>query len=64
MTEITETGGNIQLKLNGGDQSTGLESIQNSDVRSQKILRDGQLYLMYEGKMYDVQGKKIIINHE
>lgn len=64
MTEITETGGNIQLKQNGGDQSTGLESIQNSDIRSQKILRDGQLYLMYEGKMYDVQGKKININHE
>ena len=24
-----------------------------------KILRDGQIYLMYNGRMYDVQGNRI-----
>ena len=41
------------------DLPTGIEDVrsQNSDVRTQKILRDGKLYLMYKGQMYDVQGK-------
>ena len=38
---------------------TGIESIQPSEVRSQKILRDGQLYMMYKGKMYNVQGQDV-----
>ncbi|MBQ7631648.1 MAG: DUF4886 domain-containing protein [Paludibacteraceae bacterium] len=41
------------------EEPTGIESIQPSDVRSQKILRNGQLYLMYKGTMYSVQGQKI-----
>ena len=41
------------------DAATGMESVQTSDVRSQKILRDGQLYLMYKGTMYNVQGAKV-----
>ena len=41
------------------DLPTGVEDVrsQNSDFRSQKVLRDGKLYLMYKGQMYDVQGK-------
>jgi hypothetical protein len=27
-----------------------------------KFLRDGQIYLMYEGRMYDVRGQLIIEN--
>lgn len=42
-----------------GNAATGTESIQPSEVRSQKILHNGQLYLMYEGRMYDVQGRRI-----
>ena len=36
-----------------------IESIQASDVRNQKVLRDGQLYIMYEGKMYNVLGTEV-----
>ncbi len=35
----------------------GVEEVQRDKVQSTKVLRDGQLYLMYEGRMYDVQGK-------
>ena len=41
--------------------ATGVEEVgsQKSDVRSQKLLRDGQLYIMYEGRMYDVRGAEV-----
>ena len=38
---------------------TGLESIQNSDIRSQKILRDGQLLIEKNGKTYTVTGAEV-----
>ncbi len=38
---------------------TDVESNQQSAISSQKIIRDGQLYLMYEGRMYDVQGRVV-----
>ena len=30
-----------------------------SEISTQKILRDGQLYILYEGRMYDVQGRRV-----
>ena len=37
----------------------GLESLQPSAVNHQKVLREGKLYIMYKGTMYNVQGKRI-----
>ena len=45
-----------------GSIPEGIEEIidsQKSKDNSRKILHNGQLYLMYEGKMYDVQGKRV-----
>ena len=41
------------------DVPTGIEDVrsQKSEFRCQKVLREGKLYLMYKGQMYDVQGK-------
>ena len=39
--------------------TTGMESVQTSDVRSQKILRDGQLLILRDGKMYNAQGAEV-----
>ena len=39
--------------------STGLDDVQGDKVQCTKVLRDGVLYLMYDGVMYDVQGKKV-----
>ena len=36
-----------------------LENVQNDDTPCTKVLRNGQLYLLYNGIMYDVQGRKI-----
>lgn len=37
----------------------GIENIHRTEVRCTKVIRDGQLYLIYEGKMYDVRGQRI-----
>lgn len=41
------------------DESTDIEKVQRDDVQCTKIIRDGQLYLMYKGAMYNVQGAKV-----
>lgn len=42
-----------------GDGEQALEDIQSSHGQCTKVIRDGQLYLMYKGTMYNVQGNKI-----
>ena len=37
----------------------GIETVQKSEARSQKMIENGVLYLMYNGTKYDVQGKKL-----
>ena len=38
---------------------TGLEDVPSDKVQCTKVLRDGQLYIMYDGQMYDVQGQRV-----
>lgn len=35
---------------------TGIESVQKSEVRSQKVIRDGQLIIIRDGKEFNAQG--------
>ena len=37
-------------------QSTGI--VPSDQVQSTKIIMDGQIYLMYQGRMYDIQGNQ------
>lgn len=41
------------------DKPTGIEEVQRDDVPCTKVLRDGQIYLMYKGTMYNVQGQRV-----
>lgn len=45
----------------GLDEETGVEQVDSGKwkIESRKILYDGHLYLMYKGKMYDVQGAEV-----
>ena len=38
---------------------TQIINVQGHDEQCTKVLRDGQIYLMYNGRMYDVQGNRI-----
>ncbi len=43
-------------------EGQGVDNVQGYNVQStkvQKILRDGQIYIMYNGTMYNVQGQKV-----
>lgn len=38
---------------------TDIENVQSSAVRSQKIIRDGQLFIIRDGKSYNAQGAEV-----
>jgi len=54
--EWKEFGNNI---LPIGGVPAGFESIQNSEIRSQKILRDGQIFILRDGKVYTITGQPV-----
>ena len=49
---------NTTFQTEGGT-ATGIEGVQSTEYGVQKLLRNGQLYLMYEGRMYDVRGQLV-----
>ena len=59
ITNITRTAsdGVIRFSYRGADVPEGIEDVQRDKVQSTKVLQNGQLYIMYEGKMYDVMGR-------
>ena len=71
--EYTESGDYVQtlIMANGCDSivtlhltitnATRLDAIESSgeEVQCTKILRDGQLFILRRGQLYDVVGKKI-----
>ncbi|MBR6492462.1 MAG: M6 family metalloprotease domain-containing protein [Paludibacteraceae bacterium] len=60
ITDIEETEGLneglIRFKVNGGDP-TGVERQESSVKSREKILRDGQMVIVRDGKEYDVLGR-------
>ena len=59
ITNIRLLNGVITFDVDGGEQQ-GIEATpSDSPTRGEKILRDGKLYIMYKGTMYDVQGRRI-----
>jgi len=40
-------------------QEEGIEDVQGDNVQCTKVLRDGQLYIMYNGAVYNVQGQMV-----
>ena len=53
----TRGGFGVPVKIT--DTATGIESIQTSVISSQKILRNGQLFILRDGKTYNAQGIQI-----
>jgi hypothetical protein len=46
-----------QRETRGG--ATGMEDVRMNDVPCTKVMENGVLYLMYEGRMYDVRGTRV-----
>lgn len=55
----TSTGGlywrNALVSLGEKDEPTALNNTE-TEIKAVKVIRDGQLYIMYNGKIYNVQG--------
>ena len=65
VTEIKETNGVVTFKYKGGEAGNGtqedIEVVKSEELRdkSQKVLYKGQIYIMREGIMYDVHGRRV-----
>ncbi len=49
----------ITTKVTETPDPQGVEDVQSDKIQTTKVLRNGQLYLMYEGQMYDVRGARV-----
>ena len=54
-----EGGNTANYTIFYSEETQGVEDVQGGDVQSTKVLRNGQLYLLRNGVMYDVQGRKL-----
>jgi len=43
----------------GGEEDQALDQVQGDKVQCTKVIKNGQLYLMYKGTMYNVQGAEV-----
>ena len=57
--EVIPTPPVIPADPEASETPTGVEDVQIDRVSSTKVIMNGQLYLMYEGRMYDVRGNEI-----
>lgn len=48
-----------QVVFNEVQSPTGIESVQTSSVSVQKMMQDGQIYIIRDGKMYNAQGQLV-----
>ena len=58
MSEWTE-GPEFEITVKSPGPGTGVESIQHSEVSIQKVLRDGIIYIIRDGKTYDINGRLV-----
>ena len=61
VTDIKHENKIITFKVNGGGEDINLdvEQVTSSDSSHQKILRDGQVLIVRDGKIYDLMGRQI-----
>ena len=55
---IESTHGSFRTK-GEGESTEGFMEVLRDQVPSKKVMMNGQIYLIYEGRMYDVQGKRV-----
>ena len=60
LTDIAEKDGKITFKLNGGAIETGVEG-QEPRAESRKMLRNGQVVIIRDGKAYTIFGQSIYL---
>ena len=61
VTNIAMANRIVTFDVNGGGEDVNLdvEKVQGDEVQYTKVIKNGVLYLMYKGTMYDVQGRRV-----
>jgi len=50
----------VRVEFTEGEATpTAVDQVQSDQVRCTKVLRDGQLFILYNGTVYNVQGRKV-----
>ena len=50
----------VYVRADQNTDSTSTERVEETKRKGEKVIRNGQLYLMYKGTMYNVQGNRVI----
>ena len=50
---------NVPIEITSGSTPTAIEDVQESAIRSQKVIENGQLVIIREGVKYNIQGQII-----
>ena len=48
-----------RFNFEGEQVATGLDEVQRDNAQCTKVIRDGQLYILHNGAMYNVQGVRV-----
>ena len=52
---VTQSKRTLTLQI---DKPTAIEAIEDRPAETRKLIKDGRLYILHQGTLYDVQGKK------
>lgn len=53
--DVTQSKRTLTLQI---DKPTAIEAIEDRPAETRKLIKDGRLYILHHGTLYDVQGKK------
>ena len=53
--DVTQSKRTLTLQI---DKPTAIEVIEDRPAETRKLIKDGRLYILHQGTLYDVQGKK------
>ena len=59
MTRGTTTGYSLLVMAEAPSVTTGVDAVQNETGKVEKIILNGNLYILRDGEMYDATGKKV-----
>jgi hypothetical protein len=58
-TAVSEWAEGPEFEITVKDTGTGVDEVQSDQVQSTKVMREGVIYILRDGKIYDLNGKKV-----
>ena len=58
-TAVSEWAEGPEFEITVKDTGTGVDEVQSDQIQSTKVMREGVIYILRDGKIYDLNGKKV-----